>query len=161
MGPLNNDAFNCTVSNEMSHALVEVSGPIDESASFPELRSEGHIRVDLTNVTRINSVGTRTWCVWIQRFRAPAEVILIGCPVCIVSVFTAVRGVLGKQCRVYSFIIPFYSVDTGESKNVLAVWGQHFDHSGKLKLPPVIDSKGVPMEMDVIPETYFAFLKQL
>jgi ABC-type transporter Mla MlaB component len=153
------DSFKITVAHEMSFSLVQISGPIDETATFPELRSEGHIRVDLSQVTRINSVGTRAWCVWMQRFRAPAEVVLIGCPVCMVSVFRAIKGMLGKQCRVYSFIIPFYSSLTREGTSFVAVWGQHFDHSGKLKIPPVLDSKGNVMEMDVIPETYFSFLK--
>jgi anti-anti-sigma regulatory factor len=153
------DKFKMVTFNEAHHTLIKVSGRIDELAQFPEMRSEGKITIDLSNVTLLNSVGTRTWCLWIQRFREPAEVILIGCPPIMVRSFTMIKGFLGKTCRVASFVIPYYSDRSGERKNFIAVLGEHYDHGGNLRLPDVKDSQGHTMEIDVIPETYFAFLK--
>lgn len=139
--------------------IIQMSGQIDESAVFPELKSEGVIKINLKNVTLINSVGTRAWCLWIQRFRAPAEIILIDCPVIFVKNFTLVKGFLNDRCRIYSFVVPYYSEKTGEGKDVLLTWGKDFDAKGLMKLPEVFDKNGNPMEIDVVPESYFGFIQ--
>src|SRR6185312_11256922 len=105
-------SFQIEVNHMSTYSVVQISGPIDETAVFPELRSEGRINVDLSQVTRINSVGIRSWCLWIQRFRSPADIVLIGCPVFMVTNFTAIKGFLSRRCRVFSFEIPFYSEET-------------------------------------------------
>ena len=139
--------------------VIQMAGQIDESAVFPEVKSEGVIKINLKDVTLINSVGTRAWCLWIQRFRAPAEVILIECPVIIVKNFTLVKGFLNERCRIYSFVVPYYSEQTGEGKEVTLTWGKDFDSKGLLKLPEVVDKNGNPMVPDVITESYFGFLQ--
>lgn len=143
---------------ERDSIVVELVGQIDESAIFPDLKSEGLIKINLRGITRLNSVGTRTWCLWIQRFHAPAEIILLECPVIIVKNFTMVKGFLNDRCRIYSFIVPYYSEETGERKDVLLTWGRDFDAKGLFKLPEVTDKSGNAMEPDVIPESYFAFI---
>lgn len=143
---------------EGENVIVELVGQIDESASFPELKSEGLIKINLRGISRLNSVGTRAWCLWIQRFRAPAEIVLIECPVIMVKNFTLVKGFLNDRCRIYSFIVPYYSERTGERRDILLTWGKDFDSKGLLRLPEVTDKAGNPMEADVIPESYFAFI---
>lgn len=139
--------------------FVEITGPINEHAQFGEVRLGQKLNINLTGVTALNSVGTRAWCLWIQRFRAPLEVILEGCPPIIVKSFVSVKGFLPERCVVRTFVIPFYSEVTGESRDFLAVRGNHFDAQGRLNLPELKDSEGNLMEMDVVPETYLAFLK--
>ena len=73
--------------------------------------------------------------------------------------FESIKGFLGKRARVFSFIVPFYSESTGERKNFLATWGVHYDAKGEVRIPEQLDSKGDPMEMDVVPDIYFSFLK--
>lgn len=140
--------------------FVEMTGPINEHAKFGELRLGQKLNINLTGVTALNSVGTRTWCLWIQRFRPPLEVILEGCPPIIVKSFTSVKGFLPDHCVVRTFVIPFYSEITGESRDFIAVRGHHFDAQGRLHLPELKDAEGNRMEMDVVPDIYLAFLKK-
>lgn len=152
--------FKMTTWNDDAVSYVEITGGIDEYAQFGEVRLMPKIAVDLKGVTALNSVGTRAWCLWIQRFRAPTEVILDGCPAIVVKSFTSVKGFLTDRCLVRSFVIPFYSDVSGESLDFLAVRGNHFDAVGRLNLPEIKDSSGNPMEMDVVPEQYLSFFKR-
>ena len=140
----------------MNTTLIQVSGAIDETAVFSEFRSDGAVKVDLAGVTRINSVGMRIWCLWLQRFREPTDVVLINCPVIMVKNFSSIRGFLTNRCKVYSFAIPFYSAATGERRDYIATWGKDFSKNG-LKLPQLHDSKGNAMVLDVS-DSYFKFL---
>ena len=137
---------------------IEIAGPLDETSVFGDIRSDGTVKIDLLGVTRINSVGTRNWCLWLQRFRAPTQIVLINCPVVMVRNFSAISGFLTKLCRVSSFSVPFYSDATGERKDFLAEWGKHFGASGDIKLPQFKDSAGNLMDLDV-GDSYFNFLR--
>ena len=138
--------------------IVEMVGALNESAQLGEVRMAKTVKIRLEGVTALNSVGTRTWCAWISRFREPVDVILEGCPPIMVKSFSVVKGFLTERCRVDSFVIPFYAEASGEARDFLAVRGVHFDAAGKLNLPQVKDSRGQAMEMDVVAETYLAFL---
>lgn len=138
---------------------VEITGAINEHAQFGEVRTAPKININLTGVTALNSVGTRAWCLWIQRFREPAEVSLEGCPPIMVKSFVSVKGFLTDRCVVRSFVIPFYSDVSGEGRDFLAIRGNHYDAKGRLNLPEVKDSQGNLMEMDVVPDQYLSFLK--
>lgn len=138
--------------------FVDLSGAIDEKAQFGDVKLSFKVTINADKVSFINSVGTRAWCLWIQRFREPAEVTLVRCPAILVKSFNSVKGFLTPQCQIQSFYVPFYSDETGERKDVLLVRGTHFN-GPKVQLPPVVDSAGKPMEMDVVAERYFTFLK--
>lgn len=155
-----NHKFRLTSYVEGDTTSISISGAIDEAAIFNEVRNDGRIKVDLSGVTRLNSVGTRAWCLWIQRFRSPVEVILINCPTIMVKNFGSIKGFLTNQCRVFSFEIPFYSPETGERQDFMATWGKNFTSNSEVKLPTIRDSKGNPMVMDVHPDTYFGFLRR-
>ena len=60
---------------------------------------------------------------------------------------------------VKSFVIPFFSDVSGESRDFIAVRGTHFDGKGRLNLTEIKDSQGNVMEMDVVPGMYLSFLK--
>jgi hypothetical protein len=153
--------FQISVTNtDANRMTIAISGPINETARFPDLKSDSQITVDLTKVTGLNSVGIRAWCLWVQRVRPPAEMVLVGCPVIVVKNFKSITGFLNDQCRVFSFVVPYYSSRTGERGQVLATWGKHFDSRGMIGLPRLNDSEGQPMELDVVEETYFKFLNK-
>lgn len=137
--------------------FAEISGAIDERAQFGEVRVVLQLNINLEGVNFINSVGTRSWCLWLQRFRAPVNVTLTRCPVIMVKSFSSVKNFLTDRCTVQSFYIPFYSESTGERKDFLMVRGTHFG-VGDIKLPEIKDSQGHVMEMDVIPELYLSFI---
>jgi len=143
---------------EGATTFVEMGGAIDERAQFGDVKATDKMVVNLEGVNFLNSVGTRSWCLWLQRFRAPAEVTLVRCPVIMVKSFASVKSFLTDRCVVQSFYIPFYSDKTGERKDFLMVRGTHFG-TGEIKLPEIRDSAGDVMEMDVIPELYLSFIK--
>jgi hypothetical protein len=139
---------------------VTFSGVLDEFAKLPELENEGgRIRIDLSKVKMMNSEGTRLWCLWVQRFKPPGQVILEGCSFHFVRAFNVMKGFLPATFRVDSFVVPFFSEATGENVELQAVRGKHFDETGKMHFDEIKDSQGNPMELDVVPSTYFAFLK--
>lgn len=76
-----------------------------------------------------------------------------------VKAFGQIQGALTKNCKVNSLKIPYYSDSLGENKNVTVMLGEHYTFDGPLTLPTVNDSLGQPMEIDVIEEQYFSFLK--
>ncbi len=138
--------------------FIEISGSIDEQARFTDVKLNGKVVINLEGVKFLNSVGTRSWCLWVQRFRPPIEVSLIRCPVIMVKSFPLVKNFLTSCCTVESFFVPYYSESTGERKDFLAIRGTHFEHSN-VQLPELKDSKGNEMELDIIPEIYLSFLK--
>lgn len=150
--------FNSRVENQT--AILEIGGSIDENAQFGEIRVSEKVVVKLHKVTFLNSVGTRSWCLWLQKFRSPTVVNLEGCPPIMVKSFSVVKNFLTDRCIVHSFYVPFYSEATGEHLDFLAERNVHFDADGRIKIPEIKDSKGQAMEMDVVPESYFAFLKK-
>lgn len=144
---------------EGATTFVEISGAIDERAQFAEVKPGENMTINLEGVDFINSVGTRAWCLWLQRFRAPTTITVVRAPVMMVKSFSSVKGFLTDRCVVQSFYIPFYSEKTGERKDFLMVRGTHFG-DGDIKFPELKDSSGVLMEMDVIPELYLGFVKE-
>lgn len=138
--------------------FVEITGAIDECAQFADVKYNEKMIINLEGVNFLNSVGTRSWCLWLQRFRAPVQISMVRCPVIMVKSFSSVKSFLTDRCTIDSFYVPFYSEKTGERKDFLAVRGSHFGET-EIKLPELKDSAGDLMEIDVIPELYLLFIK--
>lgn len=152
--------FTFTESTADNQTKIVLTGYVNEFAKLPEiLNPAATMRIGLKGVTGLNSVGTRNWCDWLRTIKPPTVIILEECPMIFVKAFNQVQGALTPTTQVASFYVPYYSDDTGERKDVLFVSGQHF-MTGGVKPPEVKDSAGKPMEMDVIAESYFAFLKR-
>ena len=117
------------------------------------------ISINLRDVSYINSVGTRSWCVWIKKIPSTTQIIFEECPMLFVKAFSYVSGFLPNHAIVNSFYVPYVSEDSEESKIVLYRRGEHYDESGQLKVVSVLDSSGKAMELDVL-NKYFAFLKR-
>jgi hypothetical protein len=151
--------FQYVVNDGPTKLEIELMGALDERAKMPEVRSRDLVILNLAKLTQINSIGTRIWISWIQRFRPPARVILENCPVIMVKTFSVVRGSLPAHYQVNSFAIPFYSEETGERHDFFVLRGKHFGENQPVQVPEIKDSKGHLMEIDVIAESYLAFLK--
>jgi hypothetical protein len=152
-------SFHATVQIQFNATRIAMQGVLDESATLPEIKDGGKIFVDLDQVSMINSNGVRKWYDWIQRFKPPTEVILEKCPHLFVRNFSEVKGFITPAVTVASLYVPFYSEESGETVNFLAVNGVHFWPTGKFNFSGVKDSAGRMMEPDVVVEKYFAFLK--
>lgn len=140
--------------------MVQLIGDLAEGAVLPEISSEPKMNINVGKITKLNSYGTRLWCIWVNKFKEPVHIYLEECPVIFVKSFSMVKGFLPENMEVLSFYIPFYSDATGERQDFLALKGKHFFEGGKLDIPQLKDSKGNSMEMDIIPSSYLAFLNE-
>lgn len=145
-------------SSQNSVKLILI-GYLNENAILPEVKKSSNLTINLSNVKYLNSVGTRAWCIWIKKIPLTTNVILEECPMLFVNAFNYVSGFLPKNATVNSFHVPYISQDTEESKLVLYKRGEHYDGLGRVSHRSVIDSKGKPMELDVL-NNYFSFLKK-
>lgn len=147
--------------SESGHLRVALAGELREDSAMPELSESGDkLIINLNEVTGLNSVGTRLWC----RFVADAttkygEVLVEEAPMLFVKAFSQIQGAINKKCKVVSLKVPYYSESSGENKNVSVKLGEHYFPDRSPTLPEVKDSTGQPMEVDVIEDAYFAFLK--
>lgn len=149
--------FIASVKEEGSEALLELSGPLNEHAKLPLVAGKTRLKVNLRNLTSINSLGTKAWVTWCEQHKAPTRIHLEHCPVVFVKSFTIVKGFLADNMQVDSFLIPFYSPQTSERTDFLVVRGQHFDTT-LVNIPELKDSEGKNFELD-INKAYLSFLK--
>jgi hypothetical protein len=138
-----------------------LTGELREDSLLPELPENGNrIIVNLDLVTGLNSVGTRLWCRWIgdaqNKFR---EIFIEEAPMLFVKAFGQIQGAITKNTKVVSLKVPYYSDALGENKVVTVRMDEHYSYDGPFKMPEVKDSLGQLMEIDVIEESYFSFLR--
>lgn len=140
---------------------VVFAGEVREDSAMPELEESGEkIIVNLDQVTGLNSVGTRLWCRWVaDASNKYGEVLIEEAPMLFVKAFSQIQGALNKKCKVNSLKVPYYADSSGETKNVTVKLGEHYFPDRPLALPEIKDSTGETMEVDVIEDAYFAFLK--
>lgn len=139
----------------------QFTGNLDEMAKLPVLnKAFKSVTIHLGGVTSLNSYGTRLWCGWLAKIGPHVDIRIEEAPVVFVKSFSAVKGSLPANADVMSFNVPFFSEATSEHKDYLAVKGKDFFSDGRLSIAPIQDSKGNPMEMDIIPASYLAFLKK-
>lgn len=149
--------------SDSSALKLFLTGELREDSIMPELTEGGSkLIIDLDLVTGLNSVGTRIWCRWLTEANEKfSEIIIEEAPMLFVKAFGQIQGALTKNCKVGSLKIPYYSDSLGENKNVTVRLGEHYSFDGPYALPEVKDSLGQPMEIDVIEDSYFSFLKVL
>lgn len=138
---------------------VSIAGYVNEDADFGAVKITPVMKISLKDVAGLNSVGTRTWCHWMQAMSGCTEVWLEYCPVLFVKAFNQVQGSLQANTIVQSFYVPYYSEETDETSEALYVNGSDYNMKGSFKPKDVKDSKGHSMEPDVVLEGYVAFLK--
>lgn len=142
--------------------ILTFSGALDESAHLPPLQETraNVVLVNMRKVSAINSAGIRNWVNWVGRVQAPKQLWLEECPVVFVRNLGLVKGLLNANVKIVSFYIPFYSEKTGERADLLVRDGHEYGAGHALKFNPPNDKNGEPMEMDVLPESYLAFLPE-
>jgi hypothetical protein len=148
---------------------VEHNGPavkialfenVDEDFQFKDLQIDGatHIDLFLGGVKAINSCGIREWVRWISEIGSAVSITFHECSKPIVDQINMVKGFLPTHCRVESFMVPYYSESTEESKLILFRNGVEF---GSKKVNPpanIVDSSGNQMDLDVVEKRYFNFI---
>lgn len=139
---------------------VKLNGTIDEDVNFTKYPLAGatELDLDLQGITGINSCGIREWIKWLGSVGS-AKIKYHNCPKVIVDQINMVDGFLPAKAEVLSFYVPYYNEDTGAEKNVLFRNGVEFS-AGQINPPKVQDEDGNDMEMDIIENKYFKFLRR-
>ncbi len=144
--------------------LVRLIGPITEVADFGPLQFSRlrPVEIDLGEVTAMNSIGIRDFAAWMASLENPV-IEFSHCPKFFIDQVNMIIGLVPVRASFLSFYVPFFSSVTDEEKRVLFVKGMEYKGVGEnvtIELPEVRDSKGNPMELDVVSDRYFEFLKR-
>ncbi|WP_413292810.1 hypothetical protein ACLSU7_15460 [Bdellovibrio sp. HCB185ZH] len=142
---------------------ISLKGSLNEYSSAlngVEVNPQFDLNLDLKDLVSINSLGIRNFHSWIysiecQRLR------LLHCPRVFVHQLNLVSGFLPPKAEIESFFVPYFSEASGEEVSVLFTKFLEYkivDGNVKISFPKVTDSKGNPMELDVLEEAYFKFL---
>jgi len=142
---------------------LEIKGAIGEEYVFEKVDPKNsEIMIDLGHVTSISSTGIKNWLSWVNSELSGKTINLTRCPLVVVDQLNMIEGFLPKNATVDSFFVPYFCEESGAEKRVLFRQGVEFD--GVKIFPPdnvKCDETGEIMEMDVIEEKYFLFLKKL
>lgn len=154
-------AFSSSIGTSQNGSKVVLSGYLNELATMPTMKKESNLTIDLDAIVGLNSIGTRKWCQWISECTNLYEKISIeNCPVIFVKTFNQITDSLTEKCSVNSVKIPFYSDAIDERKIVVLYLGKDYSFDGLFQIPQVKDSTGNLMEIDIITENFFNFMKK-
>ncbi len=154
-------AFSTSVGNSPNNCKIILSGYLNELAVLPPMKKDQNLSIDLDAVVGINSIGTRKWCQWISDCTALFDKITLeNCPVIFVKTFNQIADSLTEKCTVNSVKIPFYSEAIDERKMITLFLGKDYSFDGLFRVPDVKDSTGAAMEIDIITDNFFNFLKK-
>ncbi len=147
--------------------LVRLQGNLMEpDADFPQpSQSPGaSYLIDVQELAAINSIGIRSFMNWMREL-SEIPLTFLNCPRFFVDQVNMVADFLPCHARVQSFYVPFYSESTESERMVLYRSGIEFVRSsgGKIILnhpTNIVDTSGLPMELDVIGDRFFKFLEK-
>lgn len=143
------------VNKQSTLLAINVEGSIDEDASLPSLDFSGisHICFDFKELKLINSCGIRDWVNWLKAFPTSLKIEYTQCPPILIDQINMISGLLPQGGIVSSFYVPYFSEK--EDDVVLQLFNKGQEVPEEISLP-----SGETVELDVIPEKYFKFLKQ-
>ena len=148
------------VETEGDTSIVKLTGFIDEHNRLKQLADEitaTTAMIDLSGVERINSSGVRDWVNWIAALEANGtKPVLVRCSPAIVAQINLVKNFTGGGA-VKSFLVPYRCRECDEEKTIVV---ETSEMTSPEAAPPscncIVCSR--PMEVDEMPESYFAFL---
>lgn len=147
--------------NENGKNVLTLSGQIDES--FPQelhnLKTGPELIINLDNVKMINSLGIREW-IKFMGVLTTTKIEFVKCPKIFIDQVNMVQGFITPNCKIKSFYVPYFNEDTNMEKNVLYSYGKEFGDGGMLKVQGSMKAEdGTELELDVVEQKYFKFLK--
>ena len=154
------DKLNATLQRHDGALSIKLAGIIDEDNQLAELADKlgvGRAVIDLGDIERINSCGTRDWVNWIAALEARGvQPVLVACSPAIVAQLNLVKNFSGGAV-VKSFYVPYYC-GTCDDEKVLLV--DVADLGPPPHEPPSCrcDECESVMSFDDMPDAYFAFL---
>jgi len=154
------EKLRATVEHEGESCLVKLAGYLDEDNDLKGLATQipaGTAMIDLAEVERINSCGIRDWVNWLAALESNGtKPVLVSCSPAIVAQINLVKNFTGGGA-VKSFQIPYYCNECDEEKVMLV---ETSEMSSPTQTPPacLCETCGHAMDIDEMPESYFAFL---
>jgi anti-anti-sigma regulatory factor len=154
------DKLQAVVEHAGDTSMVKLAGYIDEDNDLKGLVAQipaGTAMIDLAGVERINSCGIRDWVNWLAEIeRNGTKPVLVSCSPAIVAQINLVKNFTGGGA-VKSFQIPYYCSECDEEKVMLV---ETSEMSSPTQAPPscLCETCGHAMEIDEMPQSYFAFL---
>ena len=140
---------------------VQIAGDIDENANLLERLDglAGAVHIDLGGVRRINSAGVREWVNFLRELEARAvSVTLSRCSAPIVMQMNMISNFRGAA-RVASLFAPMVCPSCDREDDLLVSLTPEVLAGLPDQLPAArCPDCGADMELDDIPERYFAFL---
>jgi hypothetical protein len=135
---------------------LELAGEINETSDLrPLFQRAGRAHVDMSQVTRLNSVGLRSWLVAAGEADPSLELILHRCSPPVVSQINMVPS-LTARVRIESILGPFYCPLCKTETLVELMVEDLRSH----RMPsPDCGHCGGRLQFDEVPEEYFAFLR--
>lgn len=125
--------------------------------------ADTEIQLILNNLTSVNSLGVRSFVNWHKQL-SYKNFVIVDAPKCFIDQANMVDSFLPPRIKFKSFFVPYYSEQTEEETNILFEVGINyfkFNNQWKFSFPEVLDAEKNPMELDIQPERYFQFLKNL
>src|SRR5688572_6381314 len=111
------DKLQTTIQRQEGAHAIKLAGVIDEDNHLAELADklgDGRALIDLGDVERINSCGTRDWVNWIAQLEARGvQPVLVECSPAIVAQLNLVKNFSGSAV-VKSFYVPYYCSECDE-----------------------------------------------
>jgi anti-anti-sigma regulatory factor len=152
------EKLRATVERAEDNSIVTLAGFLDEDNNLKALVEEipaGPVMIDLAGIARINSVGIRDWVNWLSALEAKGtQPVLVGCSPPIVAQINLVKNFAGNGA-VKSFQIPYHCRECDEEKIETVETSQMLTSTPPACLCPRCERA---MEVDEMPESYFAFL---
>lgn len=153
------DKLRAVVEHDGDTSVVKLAGFLDEDNNLKglvEMIPAGTAMIDLAGVERINSCGIRDWVNWLAALEANGTVpVLVSCSPPIVAQINLVKNFTGGGA-VKSFQVPYHCRECDEEKILLVETAEMT--TGSAAPTCLCDSCGHAMDLDEMPESYFAFL---
>ncbi len=158
------------MSSDKASLEVKIEGSIGEKADIFNIApgDAKEIIIDFEKISYINSIGVKNWIFWMGRFPQNAIFRFKNCPSAIVNQVNMVKGFLPDKGTVESFSIPYFCETCSKEEIFIARRGVDFEFSkatesswNKIPESRSCSKCGGEMEMDIVPEKYFAFLKKI
>lgn len=149
-----------TQANENGKTVLTLNGQIDES--FPQelhgLKPAGDMVINLDQVKMINSLGIREWIKFMSAISS-AKIEFVKAPKIFIDQVNMVQGFITPNCKITSFYVPYFNEDSNAEKNVLYSQGKEFGEGFLNVAGSVKGEDGSELELDVVEQKYFKFLK--